>query len=97
MRSIGQIVCVVNKRNSTYGVIHNVWKITIGDCRRERWRNGECAEIIQIIFAVFWSLFGGGDKAVLLIYIHVHLLIGAVQIFSNFIHFLESLTCRIIV
>lgn len=59
MRSIGQIVCVVNKRNSTYGVIHNVWKITIGDCRRERWRNGECVEIIQIIFAVFWNLFGG--------------------------------------
>ena len=90
-------MCVVNKRNSTYGVIHNVWKITIGDWRRERWRNGECADNSDNIRSILGPFSGGGDKAVLLMYIHVHLLLGAVQIFSNFSHFLELLTCRIIV
>lgn len=59
MRSTGRIVCVVNKGNNSYGVIHNVWKITNSDYRRERWQNGGCSEIIQIIFAVFWKLFWG--------------------------------------
>lgn len=63
MRPIGQIVCVVNKRNNSYGVILNIWKIAIGDCRRERWRNGEFTDIIQIIFTVFWNLFWGRGQS----------------------------------
>lgn len=98
MRSIGRIVCVVNKGNNGYGVIHNVWNIINGDYRRETWRNGECAEMIQIIFAVFWNLFWGErDKVVLLMYTHVHHWLCAVQTVSNFSNFLESLRCRIIV
>lgn len=98
MSSIGRIVCVVNKGNNSYGVTHNVWNKINGDYRRERWRNGECAEMIQIIFAVFWNLLlGEGDKVVLLMYTHVHHWLCAIQTVSNFSNFLESLRCRIIV